>query len=209
MIFKNRLDAANQLADKLKEYKGIPNSLILALPRGGVPIAQVLSEKLKIPFDTFNVKKIGAPGNDEFAIGAIAENGEIILDDETINDYNISKEYIDNSAKERLEEIKRRIKAYRKDKKLPFLKDKTIFLVDDGIATGYTMKAAILAIRSEKPKEIILAVPVSPPDTIAEMEKIADKVICLETPYPFFAIENFYSEFNQLTDSEVVEILHF
>jgi len=207
MIFKDRIDAGKQLADKLEEFKDNKDVVLLALPRGGIILAYEVAKKINAPIDIVVPRKIGAPGNEEFAIGAITESGEGIFDDDIINSYGISKEYIDQKVAEEKKEAERRLKVYRGKKKAINLKDKTVILIDDGIATGNTIFAAIKSVKSKSPKKIIVAVPVLPPDTIGPVEKVVDELIYIDAPPMFGAIGRFYEFFGQTRDEEVVEIM--
>ncbi len=207
MIFKDRIDAGKQLADKLKEFKDNKDVVLLALPRGGIILAYEVAKKINAPIDIVVPRKIASPDNEEFAIGAISETGEGVFDDDIISSYGISKEYIDQKVEEEKKEAERRLKVYRGDKEAINLKDKIVILVDDGIATGNTIFAAIKSVKSKKPKKIIVAVPVLPPDTIAPVEKLVDELIYIDAPPMFGAIGKFYKVFGQTKDEEVVEIM--
>lgn len=207
MLFQNREDAGKQLALRLKKFGGY-NTLILALPRGGVPVGSQIANYLHIPLDIFVVRKIGAPSNPELAIGAIASGGTWYLDKLTIQNLKIPHELIDEIAIKELEEVARRQKEYRDNLPPPEIKNKTIILVDDGIATGATVKAAIRAIQKNNPAKLILAVPVCSREVIAELNPLVDKIICLETPDHFTAVGVYYKNFDQISDDEVKAILH-
>ncbi len=209
-MLKDRYEAGEILADKLEKLGPLQNPIVLALPRGGVPVAHRIAKRLKAPLDVIIVRKLGAPFNEEFAIGALVE-GEperVILNEEAVRRLGIDKEYLDHIVEKERIELHRRQKMYRgKENPLGYLADKTVILVDDGIATGYTMKAALSAIREQNPAQIIVAVPVAPPDTLKEMERIADKVVVIETPEPFWAVGAHYEKFDQTADEEVVKLL--
>ncbi len=207
MIFKDRIDAGKQLADKLEEFKDNKDVVLLALPRGGIILAYEVAKKINAPIDIVVPRKIGSPENEEFAIGAITETGQGIFDDDIIKSYGISKEYIDQKVEEEKKEAERRLKVYRGDKEAIALKDKIVILVDDGIATGNTIFAAIKSVKSKSPKKIIVAVPVLPPDTIGPVEKVVDELIYIDAPVIFGAIGKFYEVFGQTRDEEVVEIM--
>lgn len=208
MTFFDRKEAGMALAQKVKEAHPdfVNNSAVrvLTLPRGGVPIGFEVAKELNIPLDVIVAHKLGAPENEEFAIGAIAENSSVFLD--TDHSTAVSKSYLEQETKRQLKEIKRRVKKYRGGRKLEKLKDKIVILVDDGIATGHTMNAAILLARASKAKKIIVAVPVLPADALESLRKNAE-VIFLDAPYPFFAIGRFYENFEQLTDEQVMGYL--
>lgn len=207
MIFKDRIEAGQKLAKALKKYKRQKDTIILALPRGGVVTGFEVARALDLPLDLVVPRKIGAPGNPEFAIGAITEEGEGIFNEEVIRDYRISKEYINRIVEEEKKEAQRRLKAYRGDRPPLDLKDKTIIIVDDGIATGLTMRAAIKSCKKKDPKKIVVAVPCGAKDSIDQIKKEADEVICLHAPIFFGAVGAFYREFPQTTDEEVIEII--
>lgn len=207
MIFKDRIDAGKQLADKLDKFKDNKDLVLLALPRGGIILAYEVAKKINAPIDIVVPRKIGSPENEEFAIGAITETGQGIFDDDIIKSYGISKEYIDQKVEEEKKEAERRLKVYRGDKEAIALKDKIVILVDDGIATGNTIFAAIKSVKSKSPKKIIVAVPVLPPDTIGPVEKVVDELIYIDAPVIFGAIGKFYEVFGQTRDEEVVEIM--
>lgn len=207
MFFKNRQEAGVLLADVLMKFIGEPNTIIIALPRGGVVVGYEVAKKLKLPLDLIVPRKIGAPGNPEFAIGAITEDGEGIFNNAVIDNYHIPQEYLINEvAKERLEAI-RRVKLYRGERKQCNFARKIVIIVDDGIATGYTMKASIVYVRKKNAGKIIIATPVAAEDIIKELEQIVDEVICVYIPEFFGAVGRFYQHFDQTTDEEVVEII--
>lgn len=206
-MFKDRADAGIQLASRLKEYKGKEGALILALPRGGVVTGYEIAKTLNVPLDIVIVRKIGFPGQPEFGIGAVSETGTVVLNDNIISAYGISKEYIEEEILKQKEEISRRISLYRKGKRLSGLEGKTIILVDDGVATGATMKVAIASLKEENLKKLIVALPVAPPSTAEEIEKMVDEFICIETPDDFMAVGSYYYDFTQVSDKEVIELL--
>ena len=206
-MFKNRIEAGKKIAQKLISYKNNKNILVLGLPRGGIILANEIAKKINSQLDIIVPRKIGSPYDPEFAIGAITEEGEAFLNKDIINNYNISKEYIDKEIIKEKKEAKRRLKIYRGNKKLIDYKDKIIILVDDGIATGSTILAAIFSIKKFKPKKIIVAVPVLSRDIINIIKKEVDKLIYLEAPFFFEAIGSFYEEFEQTSDKEVKGIM--
>ena len=207
MIFKNRLEAGQKLAEKLIKYKDQKNILVIGLPRGGLILAQEIAKKINSSLDIVVPRKIGAPNNPEFAIGAITEEGEPFLNEDIIDYYKISKEYIVQEIAQEKKEAQRRLKVYRGEKEAISYKDKIIILVDDGIATGSTMLAALAFLKKKKVKKIIVAVPVLAKDTIKIIKKEAEELIYLEAPLLFGAIGAFYREFTQTTDQEVIEIM--
>lgn len=208
MFFENRTDAGQKLAQEiLKKFpnlRGNPKGMVLALPRGGVPVAFEIAKKLHAPLDLIVTHKLGAPGNEEFAIGAVAEDGSSFIDPGAGGF--ASKDYLNEEIRRQLREIQKRIKKYRGGRPLPSLSGKIAILVDDGIATGHTMKSAIALAKNAKARRIIVAVPVLPKDTLAALKNEAE-VIYLETPWPFLAIGRFYGNFEQLTDVEVRDYL--
>ncbi len=209
-MLKDRFEAGEILADKIEKMAPFDNPVVLALPRGGVPVAFRIAKRLDAPLDVIIVRKLGAPFNEEFAIGALVE-GEperVVLNEEAVYRLGVSKDYLDSVIEKEREELHRRQKMYRmSENPLGNLAGKTVILVDDGIATGYTMKAALAAIREQSPAKIIVAVPVAPADTLEEMERLADKVVVIETPEPFWAVGAHYEKFDQTSDEEVIELL--
>jgi predicted phosphoribosyltransferase len=204
--FQDREEAGKMLALKLTEYSN-KDTIVLAIPRGGVVIGYQVANELKAPLDIIVPRKIGAPYNSELAIGAVAEDGSLSLDESAVMYMNISKSYIEEESRRQITEIRRRLKLYRGETPYPMLQDHVIIIVDDGIATGSTVKAAIASIRKKKPKSVVVAVPVAPRSTVKELEKEADRVICLSTPEFFYAIGQFYVDFSQTTDGEVIRLL--
>ncbi|MFB0561896.1 MAG: phosphoribosyltransferase [Candidatus Lokiarchaeia archaeon] len=205
-MFRDRVDAGKKLAKELLVYKE-SNPVVLAIPRGGVVVAYEVAKELGAPLDIVVPRKIPAPYNPELGIGAVTQDGTVIIDQQ-IKDYlSVSDEYIQEEAERQIKEIERRMKAYRGDRGPISLKDRVVILVDDGIATGVTMRAAIRSIRKQNPKKIIVAVPVGPPGTIKKIEEEADEVVSLITYEPFEAVGQFYADFSQTTDSEVITLL--
>ncbi|GBC74957.1 Putative phosphoribosyl transferase [archaeon HR06] len=205
-MFKDRSEAGKKLVQLLKELKG-KDLVVLAIPRGGVIVGYEIAKELKAKLDVIIPRKIGAPLDPELAIGAIGEDGTLYLIENLVNQLGVSKEYIEEEVERQLREIKRRALKYRKGREALDVKGKTVILVDDGLATGATMKAAIMQVKKREPKEIFVAVPVSPRDTLLEISKMVDKVYCLATPEPFFAIGQFYRNFEQVSDDVVIELL--
>lgn len=204
--FKNREEAAKILAKELSEYQG-KNPVVLAIPRGGVVIAYEVAKALDAPLDLIIPRKIGAPGNPELAIGAVTEDGTTVLNQRLIAELDITQEYIEMEKKNQIQEIKRRINAYRGDAPPQRLEGKTAILIDDGVATGATVKAAIRSVRKQKPSTIVVATPVGPPDTIDELRREVDRLVCPVIYEPFFAIGQFYEDFSQVSDEEVIRLL--
>ncbi len=205
--FINRSEAGRLLGDALQSYANRSEVIILALPRGGVPIGFEVAKALNAPLDLMLVRKLGVPGRSELAMGAIATGGAKVLNQEVIAMYNISAETIDQVAASEQSELQRRSQAYRDDLPAPDLNNRCVILVDDGIATGATMRAAVAALRQVGPSEIVVAVPIGAPETLKLLHNEADKVICLAVPDMLFSIGQWYSDFTQVTDEEVRELL--
>jgi putative phosphoribosyl transferase len=203
--FTDRNEAGNKLALALEDFKG--NGIVLAIPRGGVVVGYVIAEKLGLPLDVIIPRKIGAPNNPELAIGAVAEDGTAILDNNLIRYLGVSTKFIIEETEQQKQEIHRRLRLYRQDGGYPNVKGLDVIVVDDGIATGSTMKAALASVKNRGAHSVTVAVPVGPPQTIEELEKMADRVVCLYTPEFFQAIGQFYSDFRQTQDEEVIELL--
>jgi putative phosphoribosyl transferase len=206
-MFRDRRDAGERLAQRLERYRGAEGVLVLAIPRGGVVVGDVVARALDIPMDILIVRKIGFPGNPELGIGAVSETGIVILDEGFISHYGVPKEYVDQALRAKKKEIEDRIKTYRGGKRLRDLTGWTVLLVDDGVATGGTMKAAISTLREEALKKLVVAVPVSSPTTAQELEREADEFVCLELPESFAAVGGSYLDFREVTDEDVVAIL--
>ncbi len=204
--FKDRRDAGKQLSKALPSYSNI-FSIVLGLPRGGVVLAAEIAKELSIPLDIICPRKIGAPGNQEFAIGAITETGEGYFNQEIIEALGISPLYLKKEIEKEKEEAKRRLKVFRGPRPVLNLKGKQIVLVDDGLATGMTMKAAIATVRKLSPSKVIVAVPVAPIDTAREIQSLVDEFICLLITDNFYAVGQFYEKFPQTTDQEVIDLL--
>lgn len=205
--YQDRQQAGKILAKFLKSYADRDDTIVLALPRGGVPVAYEVAQALHLPLDIFIVRKLGVPGHDELAMGAIAQDGIIVFNEEVIEDLQIPKASIENVIKAEQKELNRREKAYRGDKPYPIIKDKNVILIDDGIATGATVRAAIKALRKLNPARLILAVPVAELTTCRELAKIVDEMVCPEQPPLFYAVGAWYEDFSQTTDLEVANLL--
>jgi len=205
--FANRREAGRKLATKLISYVHCPNLLVLALPRGGVPIAYEVARALGAPLDVFLVRKLGVPWNEELAMGAIATGGVRVLNEETTDRGDIPDWVISDVAEREQEELERRERLYRGDRPAIYIQNRTIILVDDGLATGSTMRAAAIALRQLKPLKIVVAVPVSPPETCEAFRSEVDEVICAITPEPFIAVGAWYADFSQTSDDEVRQLL--
>lgn len=207
MIYRNRSEAGKYLAAQLTSYADRDDVLVLALPRGGVPVAFEVAKELRAPLDIFLVRKLGLPGHEEFAMGAIATGGVRVLNDDVVDYLEISDEVIDSIAAKELTELERRERAYRGNRPEPEVRGKTVILVDDGLATGSTMRAAASALRQQSPARIVVAVPVSAPETCDEYKMGVDEIICAATPRRFYGVGRWYRDFSQTTDEEVRELL--
>lgn len=205
--FRDRTDAGRQLADRLRKYAGEPDTLVLGLPRGGIPVAYQVAEAIGAPLDVFVVRKLGVPGQEELAMGAIATGGVRVLNDPLVRDLGIPKSVIDAVVDREQEELDRRERAYRRGQPAPGVRGKTIILVDDGLATGATMRAAVEALRQQRAKRIIVAVPVAARETCEELGAEVDEIVCAEMPEPFYAVGAWYEDFSQTTDEEVRKLL--
>jgi len=205
--FVDRHEAGKILAEQLKQYAKSDNTIVLALPRGGVPVAYEIAKILSLPLDVFIVRKLGVPGHEELAMGAIATGGITVFNDEIVHSLNIPKYAIDQVIQSEKQELQRRDLIYRDNRPFPSLEGKTIILVDDGIATGATMRAAIKALQQQKPANIVIAVPVAAFSTCEEMAKLVDKIVCPLMPHEFYAVGVWYENFSQTSDEEVFELL--
>jgi predicted phosphoribosyltransferase len=207
MNYDDRYQAGRVLVDSLKNYAKRTDVIVLALPRGGVPVGYEIAHKLSLPLDIFIVRKLGVPGHEELAMGAIASGGITVLNEEIVNLLHISTEAIDRIQKSEQEELLRREQVYRGNRPSPDLLGKTIILVDDGIATGYTMRAAIAALKQKKPAKLIVAIPVAARSTCDEIAPLVDEIICPMRPVNFYAVGLWYNDFSQTTDEEVMQLL--
>ncbi len=207
-MFRNREEAGRILADKLSQYRNDPTALILALPRGGVVVGYQLSLALHAPLDVFMTRKIGAPGNPEYAIGAVTETGSHSLNQEAVNSFDLSRHELDQLIHIQEKEIARRKDLYRQGRPLPQLTGRTVLLVDDGIATGSTFMASALAIRNLLPRRLVGVIPVGSPSTIREVRSHVDELVVLMTPDPFYAVGNFFTDFTQVEDRDVIQYLN-
>jgi len=207
MQFRDRREAGQLLAEALADLRGAKDVIVLGIPRGGVVVAHEVAAALKAPLDVYITRKIGAPYNPELAIGAVASDGTLVLDDDLIARVGAPDAYVQSETERQRQEIERRMLAYRGDRPAPQLEGRTVILVDDGVATGATVLASLRAIRQQKPKELIAAIPVGPADTLGELEKEADRVVCLHHPEVFWAVGAFYAIFDQTSDVEVVRLL--
>lgn len=206
-MFKDQVSAGELLAEELQEYKG-KKAIILAIPRGGVATGAGVVKKLGLPLEVIVTRKIGAPDNPELAIGAVGETkGSLWLNGKLVKELGVSQDYLDSEIKIQKLEIKRRERIYREGKKPLDLKNKMVILVDDGLATGATMMAAVREVRNMEAGKVVVAVPVAPPDTVERLKREADEVVSLETPGLFFAVGQWYENFKQYNDEEVIKFL--
>lgn len=207
MIFRNRSHAGRALGQALSRYAGRSDVVVLALPRGGVPVAFEVAQALHAPLDVFLVRKLGLPGYEEYAMGAVASGGVRVLDQTLIREAGISPAVLQRVVEQEERELLRRERAYRGDRPPLELTGRTVILVDDGLATGYSMRAAVSAARQTGARWIVVAVPVGPPDRLRDIGRLVDAVVCLASPEPFLAVGRFYESFDQTTDEEVVDLL--
>jgi putative phosphoribosyl transferase len=207
VCFRDRVEAGRRLAAALGSYAGRPNLLVLALPRGGVPVAYEVARALNAPLDVMLVRKLGVPGHEELAMGAIASGGIRIVSDEVVTALGIPERVIATIAANEEAELERRERAYRDQRPPVVVRDRSVILVDDGVATGSTMRAAAAALQAQDPSQLTIAVPVAPAETSAALSQVADAVVCLESPDPFFAVGNWYEQFPQVSDEEVRQLL--
>lgn len=207
ILFKNRREAGCLLARSLTSYAGDKNGIVLALPRGGVPVAYEVAKTLALALDIMLVRKLGAPGQEELAIGAIASGGQIVLNEAIVAALSLSAEDIASVQAREQQELDRRAQMYRGTRPQADLRQKNVIIVDDGLATGATMQAAILALRKQAPNKVVVAVPVAAKEAIVRIQGAADEVLCLVSPESFTAVGCWYQEFSQLTDNEVMDSL--
>jgi putative phosphoribosyl transferase len=207
MPFSNRREAGRALARKLSAYAKREDVLVLALPRGGVPVAYEIAEALDVPLDVFVARKLGVPGQEELAMGAIASGGLPIFDAGMIVRFGLSEAEIQAVVRKERRELARRERAYRGDRPPLEIRGRTVLLVDDGLATGFSMRAAVEALRPLSPARIVIAVPVAPRPTARAFRELADEFVCLATPEPFHAVGEFYRDFDPTEDREVLELL--
>jgi putative phosphoribosyl transferase len=205
--FRDRTEAGRMLATTLQAYANRDDVLVLALPRGGVPVGYEVAKALNAPLDVFVVRKLGLPGQEELAMGAIASGGARVLNWDLIRALGIPEEVVDQVTREEQRELERREREYRDGRAPINLRGKTVILVDDGLATGSSMQVAVLALKQKEPAHVIVAVPVAPADSCAELQLVADKVVCAVTPQPFWGVGQWYEDFSQTSDDEVRELL--
>ena len=205
--FADRAEAGRALAAELGEYVNRPDVLVLALPRGGVPVAYEVAKALDAPLDVFLVRKLGVPGHEELAMGAIASGGVTVLNDQVVRLLNIPPNLIDAVAARERRELARREREYRGIRPPPDVHEQTVILVDDGLATGSTMRAAAQALRAQGPAKLVIAVPVAAPEICDALRKEVDAIVCARTPEPFHAVGLWYEDFSQTSDEEVRDLL--
>jgi putative phosphoribosyl transferase len=205
--FRNRTEAGRLLGDLLRDYAGRDDVMVLALPRGGVPVGYEVARALDAPLDVFVVRKLGVPGHEELAMGAIASGGLLVLDQRAIEGLGITEPEIDRAAEAELHELARREAAYRDDRDPPDVEGKVVILVDDGLATGATMRAAAVAVRQRNPAKIVVAVPVAAAETCDQFSDVVDEIVCGVLPRPFHAVGLWYDDFTQTSDEEVTQLL--
>lgn len=204
--FYNRQEAGRLLGEALRRFRG-PETVVLGVPRGGVVVAAEVARALDAPLDVVISRKLGAPQQPELAIGAVVSGGQRLLDEPAIRYLGVTREYLDQETAAQLEEIDRRLGAYREGRPPVDIRGKTVVLVDDGIATGYTIRAALVGLRNQETARLVVAVPVAPISTCEELRRLADEVVCLYTPEPFLAVGAWYEDFEQNTDEEVTDLL--
>ncbi|MDW7733194.1 MAG: phosphoribosyltransferase [Methanolobus sp.] len=207
VVFKDRTDAGRKLAEELAEYSGRKDVILLALPRGGVPVAFEVAKELGLELDVFIVRKLGAPGYEELAMGAISSGGTKVMNMGVVQSLQISGAAIDSVVAAERKELERREELYRKGKPKLDVTGKTAILIDDGLATGATMKAAVQALRTQDPEKIIVAVPTASREACEEFAADVDKTVCLTTPEPFYGVGAWYEDFSQTSDKEVCDLL--
>jgi len=207
--FRDRPQAGQLLSKKLAGYANREDVIVLALPRGGVPVAREIARSLRAPLDVFLVRKLGVPGQEELAMGAIASGGVRILNQDIVQTMGIPAHVIDSVTATEVQELARRERLYRGDRPAPDVTGHAVILVDDGLATGATMRAAVAALRRMKPKRIVIAVPIAAVPTRQEFAREVDEIVCLHTPEPFFSVGFWYDDFSQTTDEDIREMLEF
>jgi putative phosphoribosyl transferase len=207
VIFQDRAEAGSSLAKELRAYADRKDVLVLGIPRGGVVVAFEVAKALHAPLDIFLSRKLGVPGREELAFGAVSSGGVLLLDQEIVDVLEISREQVQRSAQAARDELVRRERLYRGGRPALGVKRRTVLLVDDGLATGSSMRAAIQALRQLKPARLVVAVPVAPEATCIRLRREVDELVCVQTPHFFYAIGQFYADFSQVTDEEVSELL--
>jgi len=208
MIFQDRIDAGKRLAGKLTHYRDKADVIVLGLPRGGVTVAHEISAALHCPLDILIVRKIGFPGNPELAAGAVSETGRVVLNEDIVARYGVSRAYLEHETARQQEEIARRIALYRGGRGVPPLAGKSVILVDDGVATGATLKSAISTLKEERLARLVVALPVASQSAEQELAALVDEWVCLQAPAGFMAVGQYYSDFTQVEDDDVVAMLN-
>ena len=206
-LFQNRREAGRRLAERLQAYAGAAGAVVLGLPRGGLPVAAEVADALGCPLDVLVVRKLGVPGHEELAMGAVASGGRRVVNEEIVHDLRLTPDTVERVAARELAELERRERVFRGDRAPPRLEGKTVILVDDGIATGATMRSAVAAVRSSAPARVVVATPVAAAESLTRLEGEADEIVCLATPDPFLAVGRWYLDFPQTGDDEVRELL--
>jgi putative phosphoribosyl transferase len=205
--FRDRTEAGQLLARKLRRYANRSDIIVLALPRGGVPVAYEVAKALRAPLDVFLVRKLGVPGQEELAMGAIATGGIRVLNEDVVRELKIPPRVIVSVAAKETHELERRERLYRGGRPAPDMNGRTVILVDDGLATGSSMRAAVAALRQKSPGRIVVAVPIAAAATCRELESEVDEIVCYETPEPFYSVGLWYEDFSQTTDEEIRQLL--
>lgn len=206
-MFKDRKEAGSLLARRLSNYKNKKEFVVLGIPRGGIVVAKEVSQKLNIPLNVLVIRKIGAPHHSEMAIGAVGENGALYIDEDLISRMSLDKGIVEKESESKRKEVREKVKLFRKKTEPLKIEGKKVIVVDDGVATGSTIKVAIECLRKMHPDKIILAIPVCPVDTAKMLERLVDRFVSLELPEEFYAVGNFYESFPQVSDKEVVNLL--
>ena len=204
--FKDRTQAGERLGEALRE-RGIDADIVLAVPRGGLPLGRAVADALDVPLDIVVASKIGAPGNPEYAIGAVASDGTVWRNEQAIRGTRTDEEYFEREREREAEAARQKADTYRAGRSAPDLTGKTVVVVDDGVATGSTVRACLQMLEGTEAERVVLAVPVGPPDTIDELRELADEVVCLETPRSFMGVGQFYARFDQVSDEEAMAYL--
>ncbi len=207
MRFTNRVEAGRKLAEKMADLQGAADAVVLALPRGGVPVARALAERLELPFGIYVVRKVGLPGREELAMGAVASGDVVVRNDDVIEAFGVSEEVFNSAADEQLQEVARREQAYRGSRPPPPIRGRTVVLVDDGLATGASMTAAVEAVREHQPRKLVVAVPVAARSTAEVFRGSADRFVCVEVPAALDGVGGWYEDFRQVSDEEVRRLI--
>jgi predicted phosphoribosyltransferase len=207
-LFRDRVDAGKELGNLLSEYRGVPSALVLGLPRGGVPVGYEVARFLDVEFDILVVRKLGLPGSPEYAMGAICGRDARLLNEPLVKSSGITAEEISEVERRERKELARREKLYRGGRREPVMENRSVLIVDDGLATGFTMRVAIMAVREANPAEVVVAVPVAAPDSFEMLRAFADRVISVSVPAGFRYVGEFYRDFSPVSDEEVMKVMH-